>query len=168
MAVFRSLLATVRDCGRSRAILQLEILALRHQLQVLERSHKRRLRLTRFDRMLWVWFSRLRWQWRSALVIVQPETVISWHRRGFRLYWSWKSRHWTGRPPVDREVRTLIRTMSTANPLWGCPSPSRRVVETRCDGLANDRRDIHRPARTTTLADVADLPGEPRAPAGGR
>ena len=121
MAVFGSLLTTVRDCGRSRAILQLEILALRHQLQVPERSHGRRLRLTRFDRVLWVWFSRVWWQWRSALVIVKPETVISWHRRGFRLSWSWKSRHRTGRPRVNPEVRTLIRTMSTANPLWGSP-----------------------------------------------
>jgi hypothetical protein len=78
MAVLRSVLATLRDCGRSRAILQLEILALRHQLQVVERSRRRPVRLTRCERTLWVWFfwfSRLRW--RSALVIVKPETVIS-------------------------------------------------------------------------------------------
>jgi hypothetical protein len=106
MAVFRSLLATLRDCGRSRAILQLEILALRHQLQVLERSRRRRVRLTRFDRMLWVWFSRIWRQWRWALVIVKPETDISWHRRGFRLYWGWKSRAGrVGRRSIEKSAR---------------------------------------------------------------
>lgn len=121
MSAFSSLLKTLRDCGRSRATLQLEILALRHQLQALERSHRRRLRLTRADRLLWVWFSRVWSQWREALVIVKPETVISWHRRGFRLFWAWKCRHRTGRPRVDRDVRALIRTMADTNPLWGAP-----------------------------------------------
>jgi putative transposase len=121
MSVFTALLTTLRDCGRSRAILQLEILALRHQLHVLERSHGRRPRLTLFDRLLWVWFSRVWSQWRSVLVIVKLETVISLHRRGFRLYWAWKSRRRTGRPTVEREVRALIRTMAAANPLWGAP-----------------------------------------------
>ena len=106
---------------RSRAGLQLEILALRHQLHVLERSQARRLRLTRVDRLLWVWLSRVWCHWRTALVIVKPDTVIAWHRRGFRLFWTWKSRHRTGRPTVPHEVRTLIRTMSAANPLWGAP-----------------------------------------------
>lgn len=86
MSAFSSFLATLRDCGRSRAVLQLEILALRHQLRVLERSNRRRLRLTPFDRLLWVWFSRVWSQWRVALVIVKPETVINWHRSGFRLF----------------------------------------------------------------------------------
>ena len=105
---------------RSRATLQLEILALRHQLHVLERSRPRRLRLTGADRVLWVWLSRV-WQgWRAAMVIVTPETVIAWHRQGFRLFWRWKSRH-RGRPTASAEVRTLIRTMSGANPLCGAP-----------------------------------------------
>lgn len=121
MSVFISLLMTLRDCARSRAGLQLEILAVRHQLHVLERSHARRLRLTRVDRLLWVWFLRVWCHWRTALIIVKPETVIAWHRRGFRLFWTWKSRHRTGRPTVPQEVRTLIRTMSAANPLWGAP-----------------------------------------------
>ena len=116
-----SLVMTLRDCARSRAVLQLEVLALRHQLRVLERSRPRRLRLTRVDRRLWVWFSRAWDQWRTVLVIVKPETVVAWHRRGFRLFWTWKSRHKTGRPTVPRELRTLIRTMSGANPLWGAP-----------------------------------------------
>jgi putative transposase len=73
------------------------------------------------DRLLWVWLSRLWNQWRSALVIVKPETVIASHRRGFRMYCSWKSRHPQGRPSVSREVIDLIRKMSLANPLWGAP-----------------------------------------------
>jgi len=71
--------------------------------------------------MLWTGLSRAWRSWRSALVIVKPETVISWHRRGFRLYWTWKSRRRTGRPGVPLEVRALIRELSAANPLWGAP-----------------------------------------------
>jgi putative transposase len=121
MAVLMSLVKTLRDCARSRAVLQLEVLALRHQLRVLQRSHPHRLQLTRVDRLLWVWLSRAWNQWRTALVIVKPETVIAWHRRGFRLFWAWKSRHRMGRPTVSQEIRTLIHTMSAANPLWGAP-----------------------------------------------
>jgi hypothetical protein len=78
MSVFIFILMTLRDCARSRAGLQFENLALRHQLHVLERSHARRRRLTRFDRLLWVWFSRVWCHWRTVLVIVKLETVIAW------------------------------------------------------------------------------------------
>ena len=101
--------------------MQLEILALRHQLQVLERTRPRRVRLTRSDRLLWVWLSRVWRGWRSAVVIVKPETVLAWHRQGFRLLWTWKSRHRPGRPAVPSDVRALIRAMSEVNPLWGAP-----------------------------------------------
>src|SRR5271168_2536953 len=57
----------------------------------------------------------------EAIILVQPETVIRWHRRGFRAYWQWKSRHRGGRPRIDREIRDLIRRMSRENPLWGAP-----------------------------------------------
>jgi putative transposase len=93
------------------------MLALRHQLQVLERSRPRRLRLTAADRLVWVWLSRLWKDWRHTLVIVKPHTVIAWHRQGFRLLWTWKSRRRLGRPAISPDVRTLIRTMSEANPL---------------------------------------------------
>jgi transposase InsO family protein len=74
------------------------------------------------DRLLWVLLSRLLPNWRDVLVIVTPETVIGWHRKGFRLYWTWKSRRRRGgRPPVPSEVRDLIRRMSRENPLWGAP-----------------------------------------------
>ena len=102
---------------RSRASLQAEILALRHQLLVLERSQRgRRLRLHNTDRVLWVWLLRL-WQgWRSAVRIVKPDTIIAWSHKGFRLYWRWKSRGRQGRPCTARDIRNLIRKMTLANP----------------------------------------------------
>ena len=121
MSVLLSFLLTLRTWARSRAALQLEVLALRHQLQVLHRSRHRRGRLAKTDRWLWVLLSRLWTEWRLALVIVKPETVIAWHRRGFRLWWTSKSRCRMGRPTVPTEIRTLIRTMAEANPRWGAP-----------------------------------------------
>ena len=121
ISVLVSLVLALCGCVRSRAALQCEVLALRHQLQVLERSRPQRLRLTRADRLLWVWFSRAWTEWRAALVIVKPDTVIAWHRQGFRLFWTWQSRRRVGRPTVPLAVRTLIRTMSEANPRWGAP-----------------------------------------------
>jgi putative transposase len=86
LSVLISLLLTFRGIMRSRAALHLEVLALRHQLQVLQRSRPRRLRLAKADRWLWAWLPRSWNAWRTALVIVKPETVIAWHRQGFRLY----------------------------------------------------------------------------------
>ena len=100
MPIVVAALLSLRSLIRSRAALQFEILALRHQLQVLERPRRPRLRLTAADRLLWVSFSRIWREWRPALVLVQPATVIAWHRRGFRLFWTWKSRHGPGRPAV--------------------------------------------------------------------
>ena len=120
--IILSLFSSLRRGFRSRFALHAEILALRHQLLVLQRTNRRRkLRLNLADRVLWVWLSQLWGEWRSALVIIKPETVIAWHRRGFRLYWSWKSRHSQGRPSVSKEVIDLIRKMSLANPRWGAP-----------------------------------------------
>jgi putative transposase len=106
---------------KSRVTLYLENLALRHQLSVLRRSVKRP-KLTSADRLLWAWLCEFWIDWRSSLVIVKPETVIGWHRKGFRLFWTWKVRHGQpGRPPVSKEIRQLIRKMSRENPLWGAP-----------------------------------------------
>jgi len=117
-----SAIVSIQSWFKSRAELQVEILALRHQLTVLKRSPHARLRLNSAHRLFWVWLSRIWSQWRSALLIVKPETVIAWHRRGFRWYWRRKSRAAEpGRPAIDWEVRELIRTMSLANPLWGAP-----------------------------------------------
>ena len=122
MPVLFSLLLSLRSSFRARAALQAEILALRHQLLILQRANrKHRLELSAADRTFWVWLSRFWPGWCSALLIVKPETVIAWHRKGFRLYWTWKSRVPNGRPSVPQEIRVLIRRMSLANPRWGAP-----------------------------------------------
>src|SRR5215472_12276941 len=99
----------------------LENLALRQQLAVMKR-HCPRPRLRKADGVFWVLLSK-RWKdWRQALIIVKPETVISWHRRGFRLFWTWISRKKrSGRPQASPEIRALIMKMAAANPLWGAP-----------------------------------------------
>jgi hypothetical protein len=119
--VFSAFFASLTLSLCSRAALQLEILALRHQLSVLQRSVTRP-KLTTSDRLLWAWLCRVWPDWRSALVIVKPDTVIAWHRKGFRLFWTWNSRRGgPGRPAVPQDVRELIRRMSHENPLWGAP-----------------------------------------------
>ncbi len=121
MDVIRLILGFLRAFLLPRTALTAENLALRHQLGVLQRSVKRP-RLRRRDRILWVWLSRLWADWQSSLVIVKPETVVGWHRQGFKLYWRWKSRSGkVGRPKIEAEVRRLIRRMSQENPLWGVP-----------------------------------------------
>jgi len=106
---------------RDRAALQLEILALRHQLGVLQRSVKRP-KLTAADRFLWARLSTVWKEWQSTIAIVKPATVIGWHRQGFRLFWTWRIRRGKpGRPGVPKEIRSLIRKMSRDNPLWGAP-----------------------------------------------
>ena len=121
LSAFHVLAAAVSAAFKSRAAVHPENLALRHQLGVLRRSVKRP-RLTAADRFLWAWLSRAWADWRSALVIVKPGTVIAWHRKGFRLFWTWKVRHGQlGRPAVPKDTRELIRRMSRENPVWGAP-----------------------------------------------
>src|SRR5215831_2017053 len=117
-----TLFGTLCSIFRSRATLELENLALRHQIGILQRSRRKRPKLTPWDRLLWVWVSRIWSDWRSALAIVQPETVVAWHRAGFRLFWTGKVRRGRrGRPLISREVRDLIRKMCRENPGWGAP-----------------------------------------------
>ncbi|MCH7994906.1 MAG: hypothetical protein IIB57_10755 [Planctomycetes bacterium] len=121
MSVLTIVVVLIRGAVANRAELAAENLALRQQLAVLERKSKRP-RLRKRDRIFWVWLSRFWAGWRSVLVIVQPDTVVRWHQRGFRLYWRWKSRcKKPGRPMIDAEIRKLIRRMSSENPLWGTP-----------------------------------------------
>jgi transposase InsO family protein len=120
-SVLVALFALFPSSFRSRAVLQAEIVALRHQLAVLHKNAPRRLRLQRSDRWLWVLLSRCWSGWRPCLQIVQPSTVVRWHRRAFAWYWTRKSRQRPGRPEVAAEIRDLIRHMSQANPLWGAP-----------------------------------------------
>ena len=97
----------------------LENLALRHQLLVLNR-HAKKPKFRNADRVLWIILRAIWVRWKRVLVIASPQTVIAWHRAGFRLYWRWKSRN-SGRPPIDHELIRLIRRMWQANPTWGSP-----------------------------------------------
>ncbi len=116
------LLSMVVAAVRSRATLQLEILALRQQLAVLQHAGPQRPHLRPSDRVFWVCLAKLWPGWRNPLILVKPDTVVGWSRKGFRLFWTWKSRRRrTGRPAVPKDVRDLIRQMSLANPLWGAP-----------------------------------------------
>jgi hypothetical protein len=106
---------------KTQARLEAEIFFLRHQLNVLGRRTPSKPRLTIADRMILVWLYRLFPSVLSAITIIQPDTIIRWHRAGFRHYWRWKSRPRGGRPKVPMEIRRLIRDMSLANRLWGAP-----------------------------------------------
>ena len=113
------LLGTLKSALRSRRELALENLALRQQLAAVKLRHPKP-RLTDTDRLFWVLLSRVWKNWRTSLHLVQPGTVVRWHRQGFRYYWRWKSRG-RGRLKIDPELKVLIRQMSRANPLWGAP-----------------------------------------------
>src|SRR5712671_299299 len=106
---------------KTQARLEAEIVLLRHQLSVLRQRFPSKPRLSVADRLLFVWLYRLFPSVLNAITIVQPETIIRWHRTGFRLYWRWKSRSRGGRPKLPIEIRHLIREMSLANRLWGAP-----------------------------------------------
>ena len=116
---------------RSRARLEAEILVLRQQINVLRRNSPKRFVFRTFDRLVFVGLYRLAPSIVDALAIVRPETVVRWHRAGFRSFWRWKSRRRVGRPKVPLEIRKLIRGMSLANPLWGAPRISWRTAQAR-------------------------------------
>jgi transposase InsO family protein len=127
--VLRAFVAFLAASLRRRTALQLEILALRHQIGVLQRSVKRP-KLNPADRLLWAWLYSFWNDWQSAVFIMKAATVVSWHRKGFGLFWSWKIRRGKpGRPAVPKEVRELIRTMSLENPLWGAPHIHGELLE---------------------------------------
>jgi hypothetical protein len=121
VAFLAKLLLVARSRLKSRASLEAENLVLRQQVIVLSRKSPSRARLRNIDRLIFVWLYRCFPAVLNAITVVKPETVIRWHRRGFRAYWRWKSRRYGGRPRVDREIRDLIRRMSEDNPLWGAP-----------------------------------------------
>jgi hypothetical protein len=136
----RVIFEVLRDAVRSRVALHMEVLALRHQLTILQRSVKRP-KLTSSDRLLWATLAECWRDWRSMLVIVRPETVIAWHRKAYRLFWTWKScRGRAGRPAVSAETRQLIRTMSRDNPLWGAPRIHGELLKLGIDVGGNQRQ----------------------------
>src|SRR5262249_6521620 len=119
--LLRLILAVLASLFKSRAELEAENLDLRQQVNVLRRRMPKRPALTNIDRLLFVWLYRWFPTTVSALAIVRPETVIRWHRAGFRVYWRWRSRSRFGRSKISAELRALIHEMSQANLLWGAP-----------------------------------------------
>src|SRR5258708_38365120 len=121
MSLVLALLGALGAALRTRTNLTLENLALRQQLALLRRRSYRP-QFGCLDRLLWVWLSNQWAGWREALHLVRPETVIRWHRQGFRAFWTWKSRRGrVGRPPVSSELVDLVRTMAPTNRVWGAP-----------------------------------------------
>jgi hypothetical protein len=110
----------VRRCFCSRQDLLLENLVLRQQLSVFT-HRKKRPTLAPFDKLFWIGIKTIWSRWRNSLVMVTPETVVRWHREGFRKYWRWRSRHRVGRKRITRELRELIFQMVSENPTWGAP-----------------------------------------------
>src|SRR3989441_8110920 len=121
VALISFLLNMVASLFKSKSRLEAENAALRHQLIVLQRKVRGRVRFTNSDRLFFVqlyrWFPSVL----KAVAIIRPETLVRWHRSGFRRYWRWKSRSLGGRPQIDADLRALIRRMSIENPLWGAP-----------------------------------------------
>ena len=115
LELFRLFLATLVAGGHSHQRLAVENLLLRQQLQVALRS-RRRPRLRARDQLFWLLVRRLHRDWRRHLLLVRPETVLGWHRKGWRLFWRWRSGHALGRPRLNAEVRELIATMAGENP----------------------------------------------------
>ena len=121
---------------KAQARLEAEISVLRHQLNILRRQAPKKPRLTVADRLIFVWLYRLFPSVLNAVSMIEPETILRWHRMGFRLYWRWKSRSQGGRPRIPGEIRRLIREMSLANRLWGAP----RIHAAREE--SNEQHDI--------------------------
>ena len=121
IALLSFVLAIFAAPSKSKSRLEAENAALRHQLIVLRRKMQDRVRLTNNDR--WFFIQLYRWfpPILNVLTIIRPETLVRWHRAGFRCYWRWKSRRRGGRPQIDTDLRALIRRMSIENPLWGPP-----------------------------------------------
>lgn len=115
-----AILAAIRVFFRSRGDTALEVLALRQQVAVLKRKRPRP-PLNSLDRLFWSTLRRFWLGWTDVLLIVKPETVVAWHRAGFRLYWRWRSRPRGGRPKITYEIRQLIRRMAEENASWGAP-----------------------------------------------
>ena len=155
LKLVRSIVSVLARRFRSRAVLELENLALR-QLHVLRRQRPGRPRLIAIDRLLWVWLYRLWPRCLAAMVLVKPATVVQWHRQGFRLFWRWRSR--SGRPSIDHEVRDLIRQMNAANPLWGAPRIRWRAAEARHRDKPSHGCQVYGAKTRHTFSDLAELP----------
>ena len=119
--LLKLLFSIVVSLLKNHSDLAMENLALRQQLSIYHHSNKRpKIRLR--DRLFWIFLSRYWKNWKDAVIIVKPETVIGWHRKGFKLFWTWRSRkRGPGRPTISIEIRNLIKTMANQNSTWGAP-----------------------------------------------
>ena len=149
---------------RLQAAREAEMAFLRQQLLVLRRSAPARLRLRIADRLIFVWLYRLFPSLLGAAVIFQPETLVRWHRSGFRLYWRWKSGRRVGRPAIPAEIRNLVRAVSRDNPALGCTTNSWRVAETRYRHRPINRRQVHASASPPAFSGLAGLPAQSHCP----
>src|SRR6478736_6718288 len=143
---------------RSRRSLEAENLALRHQLNVLHRRAPKRPALRDFDRLLFVRLYRIAPRILDTFTIVKPETVLRWHRAGFRSFWRWKSRRRPGRPSITPEIRRLIRQMSLANPLWGAPRIHGELLKLGIDIGQTSVAKYMAPRKTPSIARLENLP----------
>ena len=155
-----ALLATVRVFFRSRSETALEILALRQQIVVLKKRRPRP-RLNQFDRLFWIILRCVWSRWAEVLVAVKPETVVGWHRAGFRLFWKWQSRAPAGRPKTTAEIRALIRHLAEENATWGAPKIHGELQKL---GFAISERtvapNLQRVGRRGDSRNLVDLPQE--------
>jgi hypothetical protein len=128
----------------------------------------KRLKLNSADRLLWICLFRLWRDWCSALAIIKPETVVAWHRAGFRLFWTWKVRRGQpGRPLISSEVRDLIRKMCRENPCWGAPRIHGELLKFGID-RREQRHQIQGAVPQASVSDLAHIPGESRQAARSR
>src|SRR5437879_8374929 len=155
VALISFLLNVVASLFKSKSRLEAENAALRHQLIVLQRKVRGRVLFTDSDRLFFVrlyrWFPSVL----KAVTIIRPETLVRWHRAGFRRYWRWKSRSLGGRPQIDADLRALIRRISAENPLWGAPRIPWRAAQARLRGRSVLRR--------LSRASIIGLPTQGRA-----
>ena len=132
---------------RSRSDLALEILALRQQVAVLQRKRPRP-SLNPMDRLVWLLLRQFWSSWKRVLIVVKPDTVVSWHRAGFRWYWRWKSHSRRGRPRIGQEIRELIVRLAEENAGWGAPKIHGDLLKLGFDiserTVARYLRHIHR------------------------
>src|SRR5450830_343920 len=142
-AILHALGMFVADLFKSRSRLEAENLFLRHQLNIALRRAPPRLRLRGSDRALLVWMTKLWPSLLGAAQVVQPETILRWHRAGFKAFWYWKSRNRAGRPRINRGLRDLIQRMSWENPRWGASRIHGEPPDARVRGGSVNSLEIH-------------------------
>jgi hypothetical protein len=160
-AILHLLGILVADLFRSRHQLEVENLFLRHQLNIALRCAPKRLRLCACDRAALSWMTWLFPNLLGLSRVVRPETILRWHRAGFRAYWRWKSRRQAGRPRITRELRELIRQMSKDNPLWGAPRTHGELLKLGFELAQSTVSKYMIRRQGAAVADLADVPAQP-------